>query len=251
MVSAYWAFDVVQLPHEGFVHRVWPDGCVSLLIACVGDRPVASVIRGVTRDPHDVPVRAGTRYRGVRLRPECGAAFLGVPAASLLNVNPLAAELLGDAVHPLATAIARCTTDAEAWAVFDAWIGSRLAAMREPLHVDHAVQRAVTHCLALDGQVTVRALAEHAGVHERTLQRRFLDAVGLTPKQFAQVRRARAAMRLALGDPHARPEWSALAAQGGFADQSHLSREMTRHTHLTPGQLKARLDSIAHEEFVD
>jgi AraC-like DNA-binding protein len=58
----------------------------------------------------------------------------------------------------------------------------------------------------------------------RQLQRRFLNATGLTPKQFARVQRWRATAIKLAGD--AESKLVDCAAELGFTDQAHLSREV-------------------------
>lgn len=261
VVSAYWGFDVATLPSPDFVHRVWPDGCVSLLVVCFGARAVATVVRGVTRAPHDVPVREGARYRGIRFRPECGGLVLGVDVATLRDQNVDARVLLGDGAAVLGDAVAACgDDDAAVHAVFDAWVvqqgvarsAVQSAARDRVWPVDTAVRRAVDLIIASDGQCLMRDVAADVGVQPRTLQRRFLQLVGLTPKQFAQIRRARGALRRAVADHGTdRVGWSGVAAEAGYADQAHLTRDVAKHTRLSPTRLQDRLETIEHRTLVD
>lgn len=259
VVSAYWRFDIHALPHAEFVHRVWPDGCVSLLAVCVrvGEtwRVVATVVRGITRAPQDVPVQPGTRYVGIRFRAESGAAVLGVPAASLRDVSPTLAEVVGAHADVLSRAVEAALPqgDAAVHAAFDGWVGAqtaRVLARRKVSRglVDDAVARAVDHLVASGGQAPMAEVAAASGVALRTLQRRFVLAVGLTAKQFAQLRRARAMLRRTIDDAlDERVGWSGVAAESGYADQAHLAREVRQYAKLSPTALKAWLSQIAHE----
>jgi len=270
VVSAYWRFDVHALPHPDFVHRVWPDGCVSVLAVCVrvGEawRVVAVVVRGVTRAPQDVPVQPGTRYVGIRFRAESGAAVLGVPASSLRDVSLPLADVVGGHAESLAhvESLARDIGaalpqgDSAVHAAFDVWVSSQTARVMERTAssralasyalVDDVVARAVDHLVASGGQASMVDVAASAGVSLRTLQRRFVSAVGLTPKQFAQVRRARAMLRRTLDESlDELVGWSGVAAESGYADQAHLVREVRQYTQLSPTALKAWLAQITHE----
>jgi len=270
VVSAYWRFDVHALPHPDFVHRVWPDGCVSVLAVCIrvgaAWRVVAVVVRGVTRAPQDVPVQPGTRYVGIRFRAESGAAVLGVPASSLRDLSlPLADVVRGHAeslalVETLARDIASALPqgDSAVHAAFDGWVSSQTARVMERAAsprdrarytlVDDVVARAVDRLVASGGQAPMSDVAASASASLRTLQRRFVSAVGLTPKQFAQLRRARAMLRPTVDEAlEERVGWSGVAAESGYADQAHLVREVRQYAQLSPTALKAWLAQIAHE----
>ncbi|MCU1374755.1 MAG: Helix-turn-helix, AraC domain protein [Actinomycetia bacterium] len=72
--------------------------------------------------------------------------------------------------------------------------------------------------------VRVATLADHLELSERQLQRRFLDHVGVRPKQvIRRYRLAEAAERARTSDV----DWAALAAELGYSDQSHLVRDFT------------------------
>lgn len=80
------------------------------------------------------------------------------------------------------------------------------------------------------GQARVEQLAEEVGWSRKRLWSRFRAQVGLTPKHAAKlVRFDRAAHRLAAGHSAA-----SVAVDGGFVDQSHLSRDVKDFTGLTP-----------------
>jgi transcriptional regulator GlxA family with amidase domain len=77
------------------------------------------------------------------------------------------------------------------------------------------------------GLQRVAQLAGASGLSERKLQRLFSDYVGVSPKWV--MRRARlheAALRVEAHGP-ASVDWAALAADLGYADQAHLTRDFT------------------------
>jgi AraC-like DNA-binding protein len=64
------------------------------------------------------------------------------------------------------------------------------------------------------------------------LRRRFLDLVGITPKMFARVIRFQhVVVRASRADD---VSWSALAADFGYADQSHLIADFRELAGTTP-----------------
>lgn len=69
----------------------------------------------------------------------------------------------------------------------------------------------------LDGLLPVRALAADLGVSVRTLQQHFTQAVGLSPKEYARIRRLQATLRLLDGSEVALAQ---AALDAGFSDRS-------------------------------
>jgi transcriptional regulator GlxA family with amidase domain len=83
------------------------------------------------------------------------------------------------------------------------------------------------------GLVRIDDLAASTGWSRKRLWSRFRDQLGVTPKRAARlVRFDRAAHRLAAGDRVA-----SVAAETGFADQSHLHRDVTALAGTTPAEV--------------
>jgi AraC-like DNA-binding protein len=96
----------------------------------------------------------------------------------------------------------------------------------------------------------VAAVAAELGVSARQLQRRVVDAVGYGPKMLARVLRFRRLQALAAppGDPGSAPEPPLvdLALDAGYADQAHMTAEVTRLAGLSPVRfLKDRTPTTA------
>lgn len=99
---------------------------------------------------------------------------------------------------------------------------------------DGLVERAVELLDAGDGDVRIVELARRLGASLRTLQIRFLAAVGMTPKEYARVRRLQALLRTL---DEERTAIADAAALHGFSDQAHATRELFRWTATTPARL--------------
>ena len=81
------------------------------------------------------------------------------------------------------------------------------------------------------GAVSVQRLAEEIGWSRRHFSARFRDAIGVTPKTAARVLRFERACRLILDE---RPSLAHLAAECGYFDQAHMSREWTALAGCSP-----------------
>jgi len=92
------------------------------------------------------------------------------------------------------------------------------------------------------GTCDVAGAARDAGISMRSLERRFSTAVGLSPKQFARVRRVRAAIgAIAAGERRL----STLARHAGLAPTS-FAREFCSVAGLAPQALMNELDQLEH-----
>lgn len=95
--------------------------------------------------------------------------------------------------------------------------------------------------------VRVGQLAELAGRSERSLQRLLRRRLGLSPKWLIQRRRLQEAT-LRLRDAEVHITLADLAAELGYADHAHLTRDVRTVTGWTPTELAARLRPGAVED---
>jgi AraC-like DNA-binding protein len=176
---------------------------------------------------------------GVRLRPEA-SALLGEEVLHRSREHIVDLAGIDGAFGPALLDAARAFENGEPSALWE------LLAGRVARHtVDAAVARAVARLQESDGLARVEAVARSAGVGVRSLQTRFRRAVGLTPKEFGRLVRLQATLKALDADD---ASLSDLAADRGFADQAHATRELRRATGLAPARLRAALHADRHGE---
>ena len=166
---------------------------------------------------------------GVRLSAASGSLIAGWQLPGLRDRAPdlhtLDAAFAGD-FHAAAQASADTDSPEPLWDLM------RLHCAR--FAPDVLVERAVELLDDADGDLRIAALAKQLGTGLRTLQTRFLAAVGMTPKEYARVRRLQALLhtldteRSAIADA---------AARHGFNDQAHATHDLLRWTGTTPARL--------------
>jgi AraC-like DNA-binding protein len=190
----------------------------------------------------------GARGRGVagsfeclqvRLSPVVAHAVLG--ASSELSGSLVA---LDDLWGREAAAVQEQLRAAGSWDQRFAIAESTLARRHDPKRVaDPEVSFCWAQMVASQGQVWVERLAADVGWSRKRLWSRFRSQVGLTPKSAARlVRFDHAAHRLAAGQSPA-----LVAVESGYADQSHLHRDVADFSGLTPAAV-AREPSLAVDD---
>lgn len=243
LVECVWTLDVPAAEaHE--TQSVLPDGCVEW-IAHLGDAPLEHGADGVLREqarafvvgPQEralrITPRGALRCVGIRFTPAGAAPAFGVRASELTGrtvdaqaLDPRFARALATRLDPAA--------DANAWAAaaesaLDERFKGRVAL--DPLA--HVASRAI---FAARGRVNIETLAESLGRSRRQLERVFEREVGLAPKFLARIARFQHAYGLARAET---PDWSAVAAEAGYADQAHLIRDFRAFADTTPVSLCA------------
>jgi AraC-like DNA-binding protein len=222
LVACTWE----QATAAGHEQRVVPDGSVDLIWAGGGLE-----IAGPDTRARIVTLAPGSQLVGVRLRPGVAGAVLGLPASELRDVSPDAGAVLGrDVAVALLEALA-AGQDPHALLLRTV----ELRGVREPDPLVVAAVRALGRPRARVG-----AVASELGVSARQLQRRINNAVGYGPKMLQRVLRFR---RLQALPPAPLAE---LALDAGYADQAHMTAEVTELAGVSPVRfLKDRAPTAA------
>jgi AraC-like DNA-binding protein len=236
-VLALWTFDVSLPPGESALHTIWPDGCVSLSVVANAGVPVAASIIGPRMRALRVPMRSGLVMRGIRLWPDTAAHVLGVDPVAIRDLTRPAAELLGVSALSLARGVAR-VDDTALTEVWESWLEPRIATAALP---DPAVRLVVRLLIDSDGTHDIASAATMAEISGRRLERDFGAAVGLSPKQFARLRRVRAAIAAIEAGER---DVATLASRARHEDAARFTREFRSVTGVAPVTLMDQLDEF-------
>lgn len=197
---------------------------------------------GVITGPRCTPLvydQQDWRYGvAIGLTPAGAAALLGTPVPELVGATIGAGTLLGRRAYELADRLGGLPDWAARFAVLDELLPGWL----RPRDADALVTRAWWRLHGSPGRLTIGALAGQLGVSRRHLEVGFRRHIGLTPKTVARIARFQHAVHL-LARHTAGP---AVAAECGYADQPHLTREVRTMAGITPTELCAFLQYVDH-----
>jgi AraC-like DNA-binding protein len=227
LVACRWVRQVPEDAQDGSV-LILPDGCVDLLW-----REGELVVAGLDRSARPNRVVPGERILGLRLRPGVAGAVLGMPASEVLDVHVRLEDLLGRGAGELAERIGESDGDEQAFTLIEGMIGAR-AREAGP----DSLVLAATRRLGFPGS-RVDELADSLGISDRQLRRRFHRAVGYGPKTLDRVLRFRRLVAQAGAVAAGDGDLARVAADLGYADQAHMTRDCLRLSGLTPAALVA------------
>lgn len=201
-------------------HLVLPDGCSDL----IWEQEAGVTVAGPDTAAWAGTTRPGTVMFGVRFWPWAGGPVLGLPLSELRDRRIELAEL-----RPAQARRLPGTLSPELALAGLSDLAGRLVAESEP---DALV--AVATRLLRDPGVRVEQVASEAGISMRQLRRRCDASIGYGPKTLQRVLKfQRFVRRIDAGHT----DLALLAADAGYADQAHLSRECGQLAGLTPAAL--------------
>lgn len=185
-----------------------------------------------------------TRHQGhqagvqLDLHPEQARQVLGVPLSELAGSIVSLEDLLKPTESGFVDHVANLPTCGQRTEAVERWVGQRWARGRRPDPRIAGALRTIERCA---GNVEIGAIQARAGLSRPHLVRLFREHVGVAPKLFARLRRFEEVRTCALQGGRS---WAELAAELGFSDQAHLSREVRALCGHTPTALAAVLGAV-------
>jgi AraC-like DNA-binding protein len=194
--------------------------------------PVGPLVYGVVRGVYTRRLVGAGQVHGVKFLPGGFRAFGGGPVRALTDQVLPADRFFGPEIHDLCARVLGCADVAQMVRLVEDFLpvlapdsqGEQAAAIVETITQDRTLVR-------------VEQVAERFDTTPRSLQRLFAEYVGVSPKWV--LRRARlheAAQRADRGAV----DWAALAADLGYADQAHLTRDFTAVVGVPPTRYTGR-----------
>lgn len=231
-VRTVWVQRVGPRP---YLQRNLPTGGVEL--HC----PIGGVPRLVgpltSANVHLVP--AHTTIVGIRFWPGMAAPLLGLPAEELVDQAMPADNVWGDGIAiRLDDLLADASEPDAALERLQHYLCCRQERADDP---DPLVAKAVRQLMPWK-HIEVGSLTTRLAISGSQLRRRFLTTVGVGPKSLQRTLRFQGYLALAQAASTRnrsvpRGQLADLAAEAGYADHPHLSRECLRLTGLTPREL--------------
>lgn len=237
-VQRVWISDADTPAARAHSHRehVLPTGAMHLVLR-LDEEPVrvwsesgqalelgGAVIGGV-RSSYYVKDARPARTVGAQLEAAASLPLLGVPASELAERHTRLDDVWGPAAALLRERVREARSPEAALACFESALSARLPRLR-------ALHPAVALALArFDGMAEIGGVVADTGLSHRRFSTLFQEAVGLAPKRYCRVLRfQRAIAGVVAGEPLA-----AIAADTGYSDQAHLTREFQALAGVSPG----------------
>jgi AraC-like DNA-binding protein len=241
-VKCIWSLESDQPVYDAPRERILPDGCVELVVHFhdpfrshfangASNLQPRSFVAGQMRNFLEIEPAGRMGLIATRFRARGAYRFFPTPlsavAAALVDLEEVWGKRARDWMEQITLAggmAARVRIVEKAL----------LDALREKDRADRAVDRCLHLIEAAAGQVRVAQLAPALGLCSRQLTRRFENAVGVSPKEFARVSRfLNGVRRLRASRPGTLTE---TALECGYFDQAHFNHEFREFSGMTPGE---------------
>jgi AraC-like DNA-binding protein len=219
---------------RSYVTRILPHPSVNVTLEAEGLR-----VTGIAPGVWSRRLSGSERAFGVKFQPGAFRLFTEVPVSSISGAGQAALGVLPDA-DALEHELRIAADDDARTAVTATYLRARGV---EPTSTLELVQAAVTLLVGDGGVRRVGDACQRLGVTQRTLQRLFAEYVGVSPGWVLRRGRLHAAAERVIQLAATGPEESlaAVAAEFGYADQAHFSRDFRRVLGTAPAGWTASL----------
>ncbi|MEO8612310.1 MAG: helix-turn-helix domain-containing protein [Chloroflexota bacterium] len=174
------------------------------------------------------------QFFGVNFKPGGAYPFLRIPLSELHDGVVSLDAIWGYVAAEIRERLCAVPTLAERFALLERLLLARLS---ETLAQDRHDFRAVHYALAQmglrHGALSIKELSDKIGISQNHLTNQFKRLVGGTPKEIARLYRFQHILQNI--DPLHPVEWTEVAHQALYYDQSHFNKDFMAFTGHTPG----------------
>jgi AraC-like DNA-binding protein len=180
---------------------------------------------------------------GVHFKPGGAFPFLGLPAGDLADTHVDLETLWGPSGGRLRERICEARTSDERFQLLE---NALLSCLCHGAQQHYAVSAALEMFGKNPGGTKVRDAAKYLGLSQRRFIQVFKAEVGLTPKLFSRIQRFQQTRAFIGQNPS--PDWTNLALDLGYFDQSHFIREFIEFSGLSPTDYLNRHKSFTEHD---
>src|SRR5688572_12333236 len=238
-VKCFWTLedDGIEKPVK---QRVLPDGCMEMIFH-YSDlyqqyfedgssilQPRSFVFGQITSYIEIAPTGI-TGLVAARFLPDGLTPFLDIPLSSLENKAVDIITVFGKKGKELEKKVIASANNAERIKLIETFLLSRLV---DPQTINTVTKNCVDIIFRSQGQLDVLELAARLKINRRNMERKFVSAIGLSPKQLSRVVRLQATLKML--EQKNFSSLTSLAYENGYYDQSHFIKDFKEFTGTSP-----------------
>lgn len=238
-VKCYWTLESpkAETPEK---QTIVSDGCMEMIFH-YGDlykqytgnghsiiQPRCFLIGQLTR-PLEIEPTGETGIFSIRFHPDGFLPFATIPIKEMENTAVSLEKLFGKDGLEVEQKILTANSTRDRIKLIETFLINRLTDIET---LDRIVKSAVETILTANGQLSVDELSKQTDINRRQLERKFLSAIGLSPKQLSKTIRLQTALKMLLNNNF--KNFTTLAHENEYYDQAHFIKDFKEFTGFTP-----------------
>ncbi|MGZ8552408.1 MAG: DUF6597 domain-containing transcriptional factor [Chitinophagaceae bacterium] len=238
-VKCFWTLEDDGI-EQAVKQRVLPDGCMEMIFH-YGDpyrqyfEDGSSIIQpksfvfGQIISYIEIEPTGVTGLVAARFLPDGLSPFLKTPVSSLENKAVHISNVFGEKGKELEVKVLASNNNAERIKIIETFLLSRLI---DPQTINTITKSCVDIIFRSQGQLDVLELAGELKINRRNMERKFVSAIGLSPKQLSRVVRLQATLKML--EQKNFGSLTSLAYENGYYDQAHFIKDFKEFTGTSP-----------------
>ena len=246
-IKKYWSIDVTSEAMGECVERIVPGGMPEMIFY-LGDlpgyhrpnaeSPEAAMISGQQTGWYDIHTNGKMSLFAVLFRPEGLKALFRLPPVEIADSTISLINIMGRDAHMISERLSIKTTIWERKGIIEDYLIQRSIPCS-----DYSFLRIVDSVNIISqnrGCTDIGYLAKRCCLSIRQYERTFRSVTGITPIKFLRVIRFQNALDIRRRNPGT--SLTALAADSGYYDQSHMISDFHKLSGLSPGEFFAQCE---------
>lgn len=239
-IKFYWELEDAEGSMNPVKERIFPDGSIELIFHwgdffqkyIDADQVISqprSFIHGQIKRFIEVRPTGKIGIFSIRFQPHGLYPFLKQDVSELTGLTISTYELWGLEGRLLEERIMEAGSAATRIQLIEKFLVQRLQSRKRPQHdIDHCI-RLINYS---NGLIPMEKLASEINSGRRSMERKFLEQVGMSPKLLARIIRFQKVLNKI--ETNNIKSFTAVAYDGGFYDQSHFIRDFKEFTGYNP-----------------
>ena len=238
-IKCFWSLED-ERQDEPVKQRVLPDGCMEMIFHYEDlyqqyfedgssiIQPKSFVFGQITKYIEIAP----TGISGIlsaRFLPDGISPFLNIPLTSFENKAVPITEIFGEDGKNLEEHVINASDNYERIKLIETFLLSKLT---EQKTIDVITKSCIDLIFLSQGQIGSAELADKMKINRRNMERKFISAIGISPKQLARVARLQATLKMLEQKNVA--SLTEIAYENGYYDQAHFIKDFREFTGMSP-----------------
>lgn len=258
IVKCYWT---LEIPAQKDTQRqlILPDGCVDICFILGDDikrytteddfliQPRQMLLGQITEQFYVEPTGHVNTF-AIRFYPYGFANFIDLPLSELANKETPLNKLFGDKkAEQLSQEITLAKTTEERITIIEEFLFDRL---HDKTTIDNIVRSTVDAMLLSKGSKSINDILKADLTKRRQLERKFINQIGISPKQLGKAIRLQATLQMLLNQTT--ETLTDIAYENEYYDQAHFIKDFKEFTGITPKEFltddKMALSSLLYKK---
>ena len=242
MIDCYWTLEV-PAEDDSQRQRIIPDGCIEMAFILGDDikryisedefilQPRAMVL-GQTMKPFFIQPTGYVNTFAVSFYPYGFANFIIEPIKNLVNKETPIDILFGEiSAKQLERKMIKATDTTERIEFIEEFLFDKL---NDKKTIDNIVKTTIDTLLSTKGSAPINIILKQDLSKRRQLERKFLEQIGISPKQLGKVIRLQTALKILLNEKT--ENLTNIAYKSEYYDQAHFIKDFKEFTGISPGE---------------